>query len=82
MPRYFFHLCRNGRELDDHHGQSLRDPDQAWEAAYAVARDLMSGGPPAHGSWSSYSFQVTDEAGEVLLEFPFSEALEIKSQPS
>ncbi len=82
MPRYFFHLCRDGRELSDHQGQTLRDPDQAWETANAVARDLMSGRPPENAPWTSYYFQVTDEAGEVLLEFPFAEALQIKSQPS
>ena len=82
MPRYFFHLCREGSRFTDHDGQALRDPDQAWETAKAVALDLMSGDPPEKAPWSSYYFQITDEAGQVLLEFPFAEALEIKSQPS
>ena len=82
MPRYFFHLCHNGGRLSDPRGQTLKDPDQAWDTAKAVALDLMSGDPPENAPWSSYYFQVTDEAGEVLLEFPFAEALDIKSQPS
>ncbi len=82
MPRYFFHLCRDGGKLTDHDGQPLRDPDQAWETAKVVALDLMSGAAPESTSWTSYFFQVTDEAGDVVLEFPFTEALEIKSQPS
>jgi hypothetical protein len=82
MPRYFFHLCRDGDRLVDHDGQSLRDADQAWETAKSVALDLMSGAPPENASWSSYHFEVTSEAGEVLLELPFAEVRGVKSQPS
>jgi hypothetical protein len=32
--------------------------------------------------WSSCYFQVTNDRDEVLLEFPFTEAVEIKSQPN
>ena len=82
MPRYFFHLCRDSARFTDPNGQTLRDPDQAWEAARAAARDLMRDEPPEEFPWSSYLFEVTDATGEVLLQFPFSEALETKSQPS
>jgi hypothetical protein len=47
-----------------------------------VALDLMSGAPPENASWSSYHFEVTSEAGEVLLELPFAEVRGVKSQPS
>jgi hypothetical protein len=43
---------------------------------------MMDSDPSEESSWSSYRFEVTDEAGRVLLEFPFLEASEIKSQPS
>ena len=82
MPRYFFHLCREDTRFTDPDGQSLRDPDQAWEAARAAARDLMRDEPPEGHPWSSYLFEVTDATGAVLLQFPFLEALEAKSQPS
>ena len=82
MPRYFFHLCRHGTRFNDPEGQSLRDPDQAWEAARATALDLMRGDPGGEAPWLSYHFEVTNEAGDVLLEFPFSEAIEVKRQPS
>jgi hypothetical protein len=32
--------------------------------------------------WSSYHFEATNEAGEVLLEFPSSEAIKVERQPS
>jgi hypothetical protein len=82
MPRYFFHLCRDGARFNDDAGQTLRDPDQAWEAARATALHMMDSDPSEESSWSSYRFEVTDESGQVLLEFPFLEASEIKSQPS
>lgn len=82
MPRYFFHLRREGAKFIDHDGQSLKDPDQAWEAAKAAALDLMRNEAADGVAWSSYHFEVTDEAGRVLLELPFTEALETKRQPS
>ena len=41
MPRYFFHLRCTEKDVPDMAGADLRDPDQAWEAARATARDLM-----------------------------------------
>ena len=82
MPKYFFHLCRQGAKFTDQDGQSLKDPDQAWEAARAAALDLMKTEAADGVSWLSYHFEVTDEAGHVLLELPFTEALEITRQPS
>ena len=32
--------------------------------------------------WTSWYFEVTDETGQVILEFPFREAMETKTQPS
>ncbi len=82
MPRYFFHLCRDATRFPDLDGQTLKDPDQAWEAARAAARDLMRDEPLRDVPWSSYHFEVTDATGTVLLQFPFLEAVETKSQPS
>jgi hypothetical protein len=82
MPRYFFHLCRDDVKFPDDAGQTLKDPDQAWEAARATALDLMNSDEVQETSWSTYRFEVTDESGNVLLEFPFLEAIEIGSQPS
>ena len=82
MPRYYFNLCGNGARFPDDAGQTLRDPDQAWEAARATALHLMNSDTGQETTWSSYRFEVTDDSGRVLLEFPFLEATEIKSQPS
>ena len=51
MPRYFFHLRCADKELLDTAGADLHDPDQAWEAARATARDLMETQRDAELNW-------------------------------
>jgi hypothetical protein len=58
----------------DPEGEELRDPDHAWEIARAMIRELLKT-EGAEGSLLSAVLEVSDEAGEVVLEFPFSEAL-------
>ena len=82
MPRYFFHLRCQGKEVPDPSGADLRDPDQAWEAAHATARDLMQSEPNAAVNWFACHFEVTDEAGEIVFELPFSEVVEVRSKPN
>jgi hypothetical protein len=82
MPRYFFHLCRDGARLEDHDGQELEDADQAWEAARSAALGLMNSEAEGSAAWSSCCFEVANEHDVVVLEFPFNDAGEIKSQPS
>lgn len=74
MPRYFFNT-RIGRDLiPDPEGEELRDADQAWDVARSMIRQLLQeeGG---QAELLTASLEVTDEQGEVVLEFPFSEAL-------
>jgi hypothetical protein len=74
MPRYFFNT-RIGDELVlDPEGEELRDPDHAWEVARAMIRELLKT-EGAEGSLLSAALEVSDDSGEVVLEFPFSEAL-------
>jgi hypothetical protein len=74
MPRYYFNT-RIGNELIlDPEGEMLRDPDHAWQVARTTIRQILrSEGEQA--TLLSASIEVTDEEGEVVLEFPFSEAL-------
>jgi len=82
VPRYFFHLRCEDSTVPDPTGADLRDADHAWEAARSMARNLMSAPFDATVNWSLCSFEVRDEAGEIVLEFPFTEAVEIKEQPN
>jgi hypothetical protein len=74
MPRYFFNT-RIGEELiDDPEGEELRNPDRAWEVARAMILELLKS-EGAEGALLNAVIEVTDDDGEVVLEFPFSEAL-------
>jgi hypothetical protein len=80
MPRYFFNT-RIGQELiPDPEGEDLRDADQAWEAARTMIQELLHE-QPDHPHLLAASLEVTDEAGDVVLEFPFAEALITSSDP-
>lgn len=74
MPRYFFNT-RIGEELvSDTDGEVLRNPDRAWEVARDMIKELLrtEGG---NAALMTAVIEVTDEYGEIVLEFPFSEAI-------
>ena len=74
MPRYFFHT-RVGHDLvTDPDGEDLRNPDHAWEVARAMIRQLLQTEETRPGLLMAV-LEVTDAEGEIVLEFPFSEAL-------
>ncbi len=79
MPRNYFHLRQGSQMLQDIEGQVLRDPDEAWAAARAAASSLMRSKFERPVNWAEMVFEVQDEAGEIVLEFPCLEALELKS---
>jgi hypothetical protein len=74
MPRYFFNTRINNELIADSEGEELRNPDRAWEIARAMIREVLRT-EGRHASLLSATIEVTDEDGEIVLEFPFSEAL-------
>lgn len=74
MPRYYFNT-RIGKELIlDPEGEELPDPDRAWQAARTtVLAVLQTEG--AQADLLNAILEVTDDEGEIVLEFPFSEAI-------
>jgi hypothetical protein len=74
MPRYFFNTRIGNDLIADPEGEELRDPDHAWEVARAMIRQLLREGGGEQNLLSA-RLEVTDQAGEVVLEFPFSEAI-------
>jgi hypothetical protein len=74
MPRYFFNT-RIGHELiSDPEGEELRNHDRAWEVARAMIRELLKT-EGAEGGLLNAILEVTDDDGEIVLEFPFAEAI-------
>ena len=74
MPRYFFNTRIGDELIDDPEGEELRDPDRAWEVARAMILELLKT-EGADGALLRAVIEVTDVEGEIVLEFPFAEAL-------
>ncbi|MGZ5875649.1 MAG: DUF6894 family protein [Bradyrhizobium sp.] len=73
MPRYFFNTRIGDELIADPEGEELQDPDRAWEVARAMIQELLRT-EGAEGLLRAV-LEVTDDEGEIVLEFPFTEAL-------
>ena len=74
MPRYFFNARVGDELISDPEGEELRDPDRAWEIARAMIRELLKTEGMEAGLMNAI-LEVTNDEGEIVLEFPFTEAL-------
>jgi len=80
MPHYFFNTRISGDLIADPDGKELRDADQAWQVARAMIVELLSSN---HGkALLNAVLEVTDSEGEIVLEFPFAEALFNRKAPA
>ena len=52
----------------------LRNPDRAWEVARAMIREILKTEGVQNGLLNA-TLEVTDDEGEIVLEFPFTEAI-------
>ncbi len=74
MPRYFFNTRIGSELILDPEGEVLRDPDQAWQAARTTIREILKTDGEQRSILNAV-LEVTDDAGEIVLEFPFTEAI-------
>jgi hypothetical protein len=74
MPRYFFNTRIGDELIPDPDGEVLRDPDRAWEMARAMIQELLKT-EGTNGALLKATIEVTDDEGEIVLEFPFTEAV-------
>ena len=74
MPRYFFNTRIGDELIVDPEGEELRDPDRAWEIAHAMVLELVRS-EGASPTLLSAVIEVMDDDGEIVLEFPFAEAI-------
>jgi len=72
MPRYFFNTRIGDELIADPEGEELRNPDRAWEVARAMSRELLT--IEGAEDLARAVIEVTNDAGELVLEFPFAEA--------
>jgi hypothetical protein len=74
MPRYFFNTRIADELVTDPEGEDLRNPDHAWEIARAMILELLKT-EGAERALLNATIEVTDDEGEIVLEFPFAEAI-------
>lgn len=80
MPRYFFNTRIGETLIPDPEGAELRDLDHVWRVARATIQQILQ----AEGKEPNLlaaTLEVTDTTGEIVLEFPFTEALDISDDP-
>ena len=74
MPRYYFNTRIGDELVADPEGEELRNPDRAWEVARAMIQELLKT-EGAERALLTATIEVTDDEGEIVLEFPFTEAI-------
>jgi Domain of unknown function (DUF6894) len=75
MPRYFFHLSEPGAYSPDDLGVEFSGIEDAYLGAYQAALDMSIEMLRDRIDPARHSFEIADQAGEVLLELPFSEVM-------
>lgn len=74
MPRYFFNTRIGDDLVADVEGEELRNPDRAWEVARAMILELLKSESTSSALLNAV-LEVTDDTGEIVLEFPFADAI-------
>ena len=77
MPRYYFHVFNDVTSLDEE-GRELPDLEAARAHAVEDARSLMSDMLKQGRIVLSHHIAIQNEQGELLLDVPFGDAVEIR----
>ena len=81
MPRYFFSLrCPDGSVIDPD-GAEFANAAEAYDMAARTARTLVATDTDTEVDGLRCVFEVADDAGEVVFELPFSEAVKAAESP-
>jgi hypothetical protein len=75
LPRFYFHLRREGRLATDEEGSEHTDPHAALEEALQGARELVAAWVAAGDPVDQGGVIVTDETGRVMGEVRFSDVV-------
>jgi Domain of unknown function (DUF6894) len=77
VPRFYMNVRYRDRLFVDEEGDELADEHAVREHALDTARDLIHRARmDSIRSWFDCSFEITDEAGRVVLTMPFSETID------
>lgn len=73
MPRYYFHLARDGGRLRDEEGLALPDAEAAWYQAVRSARELIRADLTLGVRWDRQAIEIVDEGGAPVDQLPLAE---------
>ncbi len=75
--RFFMNMRSRNRYVPDEEGDELKDGQTLREHAVETARDLIRRTRLATvRDWLDWTFEITDDTGELVLVLPFEEAAE------
>lgn len=77
MARYFFHLCDGHEVIIDPEGKTIDDPAPVGDNALREARAMISQDALAGRINLSQYIEVRDEAGKLIHQLSFREAVTI-----
>ncbi len=66
VPRYYFHVAREGGRLRDEEGLALPDAEAAWYQAVRSARELVRAELTLGGQWDRQAIEICDEVGRPV----------------
>jgi len=72
MPRFYFHLRRDGVLDPDPDGLDYADLATARREAMRTAREIISRDALSERSPREYSFEIADERGRVIAQVRFT----------
>ena len=76
MPRFYLHLRHREHLYRDEEGDVLPDEGAVRAHVLAAARDLIAHARlGAIRDWYACAFEVTDEAGRLVLVLPFDDTV-------
>jgi hypothetical protein len=81
VPCYFFNAHIDGDIIPDQGGMELRDVIQALEVGRDTVQAMMQD-PTNQVTLLSAALVVTNDAGEVVGEFPFADAFKLLPRPA
>jgi hypothetical protein len=76
MPQYRFNLHLEDQVLRDREGQYFSGPDTVRDVAQSLASELIEASIVQPSNWLNCHLEVVDDRGEVIVDFPFIEAIE------
>jgi hypothetical protein len=78
MPRYYFHIRKDGHLEEDHEGAVFPSLDDACEEALQAAREMLAEKVLANDVIDGQQFEISDEDGYLLQTVPFRSALRLE----